>query len=320
MRKLSTKEIIERFKKIHGDKFDYSLVDYNNLDTKVKIICPVHGEFEQTPRNHIKGNDCFECSIRRRSKSNEKFIKQAKQVHNNFYDYSLTKYKNYRTKVKIVCPIHGEFVQYPNEHISKKSGCKKCGMERTRISTVHNKDKFVEKAIKVHGNKFNYNKVVYVNSYTRVIIICPKHGDFSQKPGDHIHSSAGCPICKESKGERLVSNILESLNLKYIPQKTFNNLRYKYLLHFDFYIPSLNVCIEFDGEQHFRPVMGWGGDELFKNVQHRDNLKNEYCKNNNIPLLRISYIDYDNGKVHDKILEFLGVNERMTVSFRNCNL
>ncbi|MCF8298119.1 MAG: hypothetical protein K9J13_11280 [Saprospiraceae bacterium] len=186
MKKLSTEELIKRFKIIHGDKFDYSLVDYVNLDIKVKIICPIHKIFEQTPRNHLKGNDCFECSKIKRSKSNSKFIEQAKKVHGDFYDYSSTKYKNYRTKVKIVCPIHGEFEQYPNEHISKGAGCKKCGILRTRKFTVHTKDKFVKSSRKIHGKTYNYDKVIYINSYTKVIITCPKHGDFKQKPCDHI--------------------------------------------------------------------------------------------------------------------------------------
>ncbi len=98
MRKLLIDDLIKRFNKIHNNKFNYSLVDYKNLDTKIKIICPTHGIFEQTPRNHLLGNDCFECSKRKKSKTTKEFIDQAKIVHNNFYDYSSTIYKNWLTK------------------------------------------------------------------------------------------------------------------------------------------------------------------------------------------------------------------------------
>lgn len=307
MKKLSQEELILRFNKIHNNKFDYSLVEYNNLDTKIKIICPVHGVFEQTPRNHLLGNDCFECSKRKRSKANDFFINQANVVHNNFYDYSETKYKNYLTKVNIICPIHGEFEELPQEHI-KGSGCKKCGVEKTKKFTVLGVDKFIEKANKIHNNKFDYSNVNYINSYTKVEIVCPKHGSFFQNPGDHLHSKAGCPICKESKGERLVSNILESHNIKFIPQKSFEDLKHKSLLYYDFYLPDLNVCIEYDGEQHFRSVMIFGGNDKFKELQLKDKLKNEYCISNNIPLLRLTYKDSD-ADVKTKVLNFLQIKE-----------
>jgi len=272
MKKLSKEDLIQRFNKIHNYKFDYSLVDYKNLDTKVKIICPTHGIFEQTPRNHLHGNDCFECSKRKRSKTTEEFINQAKIVHNNFYDYSLTKYKNYLTKVKIICPIHGEFDQLPQHHI-KGSSCPKCGVEKTKKFTELGLKEFIDKVNVIHNNKYDYSKVNYVNSYTKVEIVCPKHGSFFQKPNDHISSKAGCPICKESKGERLISRILQDYNIKYIPQHSFTDLKYKNLLYYDFYLPELNMCIEYDGEQHFRVIPGMTNDKVFRDIQIRDRLK-----------------------------------------------
>lgn len=314
MKKLTKEELIKRFNQVHNFKFDYSLMDYKDINSKIKIICPKHGIFEQTPKNHLKGNDCFECSKRNRSKTNKEFIRQANIVHNNFYDYSLTKYKNYLTKVKIICPIHGEFEQFPTEHLFKKSGCKKCGIEKTKKITLLGLDKFIEKSNKIHHNKYDYSNVNYINSYTKVIITCPKHGDFLQKPQDHLYSKAGCPVCKESKGERLISQILQNYNIAYVSQKTFDDLRHKMLLKFDFYLPELNMCIEYDGEQHFRPILGWGGDELFKELQIRDKLKNEYCKENNIPLLRLTYKDTDE-LVRRKILEFLGIKKNLITKF-----
>lgn len=316
MKKLSQDDIIIRFNKVHNNKFDYSLVDYKNLDTKVKIICPTHGVFDQTPRNHLKGNDCFECSKTKRSKTTEEFIKQAREVHGDYYDYSLTKYKNYLNKVKIICPIHGEFEEFPTEHIYKKSGCKKCGIEKTKKYTLLGLDKFVEKSNKIHNNKYDYKNVVYVNCYSKVEIICPKHGSFFQKPCDHIHSTAGCPICKESKGERLISSILSEFNIYFIPQKSFDDLKHKNSLYFDFYLPKYNCCIEYDGEQHFKLIVGWMNEAAFKEIQYRDKLKNEYCKKNNIPLLRLTYKDKDKD-IKPLILEFLQIKESLITKFSN---
>lgn len=315
MKKLSKEELIERFNKIHNNKFDYSLVDYKNLDTKIKIICPVHDIFEQTPRNHLLGNDCFECSKRKKSKTTKEFVEQSKIIHNDFYDYSNTTYKNYLTVVKIICPIHGEFEQLPFEHISG-SGCKKCGIDKTRKFTLIGLEKFIERANKIHNNKYDYSKVEYINSTTKVEIICPKHGSFFQKPTDHIHSKAGCPICNESKGEALVAFILQSFNIDFDKQKSFSDLKHKRLLYYDFYLPELNMCIEYDGEQHFKSILWWGGDNLFKELQLRDKLKNEYCKKHNIPLLRLTYKDSDES-VRSKILNFLGIKENLITKFSN---
>ena len=312
MKKLSKEELIVRFNTVHNNKFDYSLMNYKDINSKIKIICPTHGVFEQTPKNHLHGNDCFECSKRKRSKTNDFFINQANIVHNNFYDYSITKYKNYLTKVDIICPIHGKFEELPQEHISG-SGCKKCGTEKTKKFTVLGLDKFIEKANKIHNNKFDYSKVNYINCYTKVIITCPKHGDFLQKPQDHLHSKAGCPICKESSGERFISQLLQLYNINFIPQKSFTDLRHKNLLHFDFYLSDLNVCIEFDGEQHFRPVIGWGDEEAFKNLQIRDKLKDEYCKKNSIPFLRLTYKDNELD-IKSKILDFLNIKESYIIT------
>jgi hypothetical protein len=305
MRKLEKEELLKRFNIVHNYKFDYSLMDYKDINSKITIICPIHGAFDQTVKNHLQGNKCFECSKRDRSKTTEEFIKQGSEVHDNFYDYSLINYKNYLTPITIICPIHGEFSQLPQEHISG-SGCKKCGVEKTKKFTVMWLEKFIEKSNIVHDNKYDYSESDYVNSYTKVKIICPKHGIFFQAPQDHIHSKSGCPSCKESKGEILVAKILQSFNVDFDRQKTFKDLKHKKLLYYDFYLPEYSSCIEYDGEQHFKSVPGWGGEENLYNVQFRDLLKDEYCITNNIPLLRLSYKNCGDD-VLSKISDFLKI-------------
>ena len=195
--KLTTEEFVQKAKEIHGDKYDYSKVEYKSSHTKVTIICPEHGEFEQKPSNHLNGQGCSRCGLENRSELRrctiEDFIKKAKAVHGDKYDYSKVEYKSARTKVTIICPDHGEFEQFPNNHLLGQ-GCLNCG----RISMADNRrgstEGFIKKAKEIHGDKYDYGKVDYKGSKEAVCIICPDHGEFYQKSGDHI-SGRGCPRC-----------------------------------------------------------------------------------------------------------------------------
>ena len=190
---------IKKARKVHGDKYDYSKVDYVNSATKVCIICskPGHGEFEQTPNHHLSGCGCHKCGVENRSKkrtsTKEEFIEKSKEKHGDKYDYSKVKYVDAKSKVCVVCPEHGEFWQIPYHH-TKGCCCPKCGAEKKTSS----KEKFIKKARKLHGDKYDYSKVEYVNSYTKVCIICPEHGEFEQMPYQHTNGS-GCPKCKGDK-------------------------------------------------------------------------------------------------------------------------
>ena len=240
-------------------------------------------------------------------------IDRANIVHNNKYDYSLIlNYNSMHDYQDIICPNHGIFKVPLHWHINKGRACLECALDHRRDTN----QEFIDKANKVHNNKYDYTKVKYFNTRTKVEIICLKHGSFLQKPMDHINSKQGCPICKESKGEILVSKILKDHNIIFEPQKSFPDLKHKNVLFFDFYLTELNMCIEYDGEQHFRPVLGWGSEETFKQLQLRDKLKTEYCKNNKIPFLRLTYKDSDED-VKIKILKFLGLNEHMVTNFKH---
>lgn len=278
---------IEKSKRIHGDKYDYSLVEYkSSRNDNVKIICPEHGIFEQTPSNHYKGHGCPKCGAERTKnkllKNKEEFIKEASKIHKNKYDYSLVEYKNARTKVKIICPDHGIFEQTPNKHLCKNK-CPKCSFEKLKLK----QDKIIENFKKVHHNKYDYSNVKYIDSKTKVEIICPKHGSFYQLVRTH-RKGLGCPHCKESKGENIIFNYLLENNIEFIRQKRFKDCKDKKQLPFDFYLPDYNLCIEYDGEHHFN-INHYCNEESFKIVQKHDQIKNDFCKNNNINLLRIKY-------------------------------
>jgi len=279
-----TKGVIKKCIKVHGDKYDYSLVNYINSSEKIKIICPIHGIFEQLPHNHLNGNECPVCKDRKFT-TNE-FVKKSEQIHGDKYNYSLVNYINSRIKVEILCPIHGVFEQIPNNHL-RGSGCKQCDVDSRKINIFG----FIKRARELHGDKYDYSLVNYINSSEKIKIICPIHGIFKQTPNNHTSQRQGCPICKESKGENLIRIYLNDNNIDFIREYKFKKCRNKRELLFDFYLPKHNTCIEYDGIQHYETNSFFGGDSEFKNIQIRDNIKNDFCIKENINLIRIKYND-----------------------------
>ena len=173
-----------------------------------------------------------------RKLTTEEFIAKAKLIHGDKYDYSKSIYINSNTPLTVICPEHGEFYPTPNNHISNKSGCPMCngGVKIDR-------EEFIKRAISVHGNKYNYDNVIYTNSSTPVLIICPEHGEFYQTPSVHL-SGHGCPKCNSSKLETQVRLYLLSKNIPFIEQMKWEWLTYKQPQSVDFYLPELNAAIE----------------------------------------------------------------------------
>lgn len=268
----------------HGDKYDYSKSIYIDSFTKIKIICKEHGVFEQTPGNHtIAGHDCPICSGVKKY-TQEEFIQNCTNIHNNKYDYSLVEYVSMEHWIKIICPEHGLFEQKSNNHFNLKQGCINCSHSKKGTT-----ESFIEKSIIKHGNKYDYSKVNYKGSKKPVEIICLTHGLFFQQPTKHLMMQ-GCPICKTSHGEKKL--------IKYFSD---NNIEYKYQFRltkcpfvFDFYLPKYNTIIEYDGKQHFEPVKFFGGEDTFMYQIERDSNKESYCESNNLILIRIPYYDDKN--------------------------
>ena len=295
----SKEDFIKKARKVHGDKYNYSKVDYVNNTTKVCIICPEHGEFLQMPTNHIKGCGCLTCgnenSQEKKTSSKEEFITKAREVHGDKYDYSKVDYVNAYTKVCINCPEHGEFWQNPNGHLNGR-GCLKC-VDKYVPTT----EEWIEKARKVHGDKYNYSKVKYVDSKTKVCIICPEHGEFWQNPSNHTNGQ-GCPKCNLSHLERSVMNYLDEHGIAYDYQKRFNWLGIQSL---DFYLPDYNMGIECQGRQHFEAVEHFGGEDGFKNTLERDKRKKALCEKHGVKLLYFgntpNYDTFLGEVVHDDV-------------------
>lgn len=185
---MTTQEFINKATVVHGNKYDYSLTKYTNSKIKVIINCKTHGEFKQLPNNHLAGNNCTKCITKGTKLNTENFIKRAKRVHGELYDYSKVEYTDNRTKVIIICKLHGHFLQSPRHHLNG-NGCKHCANTGTL-------DNFINSGIKVHKNKYIYSNSIYVNSKTKLEIICQEHGSFWQIPNAHL-AEQGCPLCGE---------------------------------------------------------------------------------------------------------------------------
>lgn len=309
-KKLTTQEFIEKAKEIHGDKYDYSLVEYKDAKTPVSIICKEHGIFTIRPANHTNQKQgCPKCGRLKQAKTQSittnQWIEKARLVHGNKYDYSKVIYSKSSEKVCIICPEHGEFFQIATEHLKGK-GCPRCGHITKGIKHSSNIEEFVTKARRIHGEKYDYSKAVYLGIHNKIQIICPQHGPFEQEANSHLHG-IGCPRCSQSKGENIIRQILNEHGINYVDQyrtdidKNINASGYTYI---DFYLPDLGIAIEYNGIQHYIPIEHFGGELRFSQQKRRDSYIRKYCINNNIKLIEIPY----QIKSYDEIIECLKTN------------
>lgn len=288
MKKLSTIDFIKRAINVHGDKYDYSNVNYINNRIKVKLNCKIHGIFEQRPTRHLCGDGCPKCNGGVKI-FQEDFIKNAKKIHNNVYEYSLVNYINSKTKIDIICPEHGIFKMKPNHHLLGQ-GCSECDIKNKTLTI----EQFIEKTRKVHGNIYDYSLVDYKYNNIKIKIICREHGIFEQTPHAHLQGR-GCPQCKiRSNGELIIRDWLNMNEIKFEVQKSFTNCKNVFPLRYDFYLPKYNMLIEYDGEPHFKEVAYLGGSDGLKYRQQNDKIKTDYAINCNFNLLRIKYTERNN--------------------------
>ena len=220
----------------------------------------------------------------------ENFIKLATERHDKKYDYSKVEYVNIHTPISIICPIHGEFSMVAHNHL-RGQGCPKCANLRKGEYQKSNTEDFINKSHLVHGDKYDYSKVNYINNRDKVTIICAEHGEFRQKPLDHIHGR-GCPECGKKFG------LSEKKVLEFI-KGHFDNVVYQYIpewLHYktspqslDIYLPKYKIAIEYQGRQHFSPNIKFGGQEEFQLILERDKRKFDKCIENGVKVFYISF-------------------------------
>lgn len=302
---------IEKCRKIHGDKYDYSETQYKDSKTKIKIICSQHGVFEQLPYAHLQGQGCPKCQGI--GLNQEEYIEKFRNIHGNNYDYSesvITKVKN---KIKIICKEHGEFYQTPMKHLQGQ-GCPKCSKIKAGEKISLNYKDFVIKSNNIHNFKYNYIKESYKNCSSKVDIICPNHGVFSQMVYDHL-AGHGCPICGKLKSNNeneiyvFICDLLGENNVIKGDRTVLNGKE------IDIYIPSLKIGIEYNG-------IYWHSDKFIDNKNyHLDKLNESNSKG--IKLIQIFEDEYINHKeiVLSKIKHILGydsVNDK--IYGRKCNI
>lgn len=281
--KYTKEDFIKKAIEKHGDKYDYSKVDYVNNETKVCIICPEHGEFWQKPSNHLHGQGCFKCFHENKvlKYDTDSVIEKFKEIHGNKYDYSKVEYDGILNPITIICPSHGEFRQTPSLHM-KGCGCPKCGELKKGDYKKLTTEEFIEKAKQIHGDKYDYSKVKYVDYDTHVDIICPKHGVFSQSPDSHLqgHGCNSCSIRHSTHEEEISDFIKRNIGCDVL----INDRTVIKPLELDIYIPEKNTAIEING-------IRWHTEEFGKSKNYHLN-KLEKCNESGIKLIQIFEDEY----------------------------
>ena len=299
----NTEEFIEKAKKAHLDKYDYSKVNYINTYTHVIITCPIHGNFLQAPFNHLLGRGCPDCGletmrtkIRTQFSSNtDEFIQKSIKVHRDKYNYDKVKYVNWKTPVIINCPIHGDFQQIPQGHLQGR-GCAQCGKEKPKYST--SQDDFIKRSHEIHNTFYNYDKVEYTHSFTSITITCPIHGDFQQTPAAHLQGR-GCPQCgMDSIKDKLsfdAPTFIEKAKKVY-----GDKYDYSEVVYVNNYTPVIIAC-----KEH-------GKFQCTPNGHLRNNSRCPQCKDKENLLRRFNNFIQKSNKVHNNRYEYTKVQYTTT--------
>lgn len=296
---------------LHNDRYDYSCSEYLGADVKTTIVCPDHGPFQKSWSNHVSNKQgCPKCAfagmpkhglvLGNVAKNREGIAKLTDKLGKYPYEIvtDLTKLANNRSPVELRCGLHGLFTVLPISVLQSRNYsqgklkqqnhlCPQCRATEaaSRFSALPY-ERFAEAASEIHGNKYDYSLVEFINSVQKVKIGCPKHGVFEQRPVDHL-KGCGCPRCNESKGEASIARWLDSHGVEYLREvciPSFNPRK-----KFDFFLPTLELYLEYDGQQHFQGSGSWG--KTTHAQQDRDRKRNSWCTENGIKLEVITYKD-----------------------------
>lgn len=299
---------------LHDYKYKYIRDSFINLKEKMKMICPIHGEFEQPPYSHLNGHGCDECGIIKRSlaqtTTNEEYIDKCTKVHNGYYIYTQTKYTGCYNDVDVICPKHGLFTIPAYSHL-QGHGCRKCANESNALRLLKPLEEFIDDAKKVHPNEdIDYSKVKYCGAKIPVEIICPNGHHYFQSPNKHL-SGHGCKYCARiiSSYEMKLQEFLKSINIEFESsnRKILNNSK-----ELDIYIPQYSIAIEFNG-------LYWHSTERRDALLHLT--KTEECLSKGINLFHIFEDEWNfkQGVVKSILRDALGVSEE-TINANDCTI
>lgn len=285
-RKLTYQEV-----KDYIESFDYKLLSKEYIDnkTKLQLQCPKGHIIEIRYNDFKKGVRCKMCSSNYHPKFTYEYVKEY--IENENYELLSKEYINANSNITVVCP-HGHRFETRFGRFKNGARCQKCHLMNNNLNTVHSYE-YVKEQLSSEG--YNLLSTEYTNAHDKILIECPKGHRFETKY-NAFQQGNRCPHCNESKGEREISQILCELNIEYIKQYRFEDCKFKYTLPFDFCLPKYNILIEYDGELHYKVSKHHGGLDRFIDTKIRDTVKNEYCKKNNIKLIRIPYWEFNNIK------------------------
>ena len=267
------------------DKYDLDKIDYTFRDEngRMEMYCKEHGRFLIRPAHFFNGVGCQLCNGRQ--KNDDEVRKELSHLHPTL-DFSETKYSE-RDKygnIKVICPEHGtKYMRYWN--LLNGEGCYECSMKKNGLDSRLSNEEIIKRAKEIYGkDTYTFDKLDNQNRREdkKVIITCPKHGDFFVNLSNFISGKSGCPVCNERKLEREVRLFLTENNINFEFQKHFDWLGKQSL---DFYLPDYNIGIECQGIQHFEPKEYFGDEEGFKVQFERDNRKKQLCDINNVNLI-----------------------------------
>ena len=299
-KKMTREEFISKAVKVHGNKYDYSKIEYVNSTTKIEITCKEHGSCWQKPSGHLIGYGCSKC-YGNAKKTTSQFVKEAKEVHGDKYNYDKAEYKNALGKVIVICPEHGEFEQEAKSHL-KGAGCKHC-----RNTREYSNEKFIELSNNYYNNLYDYSKTEYKGSHEKIIATCKKHGDFEVLAYQHLQG-AGCQKCSSenniSKNEKDINDfIVEECGFKTI--QTSRDIIPP--LELDIYIPEKKIAIEYHG-------LYWHSEKRLRGVNPKIYHLNKLILSiqKNIRLIQIFEDEYIYKKeiVLNRLKHMLGIYER----------
>lgn len=320
----TTEEFIEEAKNIYGDFYNYSKSVYVSSRDKIIITCPIHGDFEKTPKRFLNNDNCILCKSEARKTNNDKFIKECSLIHNNYYNYTKTVYNGFNSMIIITCPVHGDFIQKAYMHKSGK-GCRKCSEK--------SKKDFINEANIYYDFLYDYTKTEYTNSYTHIIITCKKHGDFKILSKSHLNGY-GCPECKRLENIEIFkqkSNIIhnnyynyDKVNFKYKTDKVIINCPE----HGDFEQTAHShenlkhgcpICSKSKGELKIRKILEDSG--LIVEYQKRfDNCRNIYPLPFDFYISELNTcIEFD-GRQHYEVVDRFGGEESLKYTQYNDNI
>lgn len=280
------------------EKLGYSILtkkeDFKGVSNNIKIICQNgHSQevsFEVFNKRKINGqktiNKCFECFNDSRLKT---AYDRAKELG---YVLHTKQYTGVDSNIELTCNNGHHWITTYDRFVRVKNLCLTCNnillSENQRLSFDE-----VKERIEVEGYLLLSKNTDYENNESLLSVKCPK-GHIYRVALNNFQQGKRCPKCIQSKGENEVERVLKFLNIQFIRQYKFNDCKYKKRLPFDFYIPSKNTCIEYDGQQHFEEGCFGMDEDEFKEIQLKDSLKTQYCKDNGIQLVRIPYWEFDN--------------------------